>query len=164
MQQQLQNSQVDLCISSPPLTGDGIEYITLFSEEIFLVVPYDHRFSQRKSISLIEAADEEFISLKEGFGIRDLTERLCLQAGFAPNIIFESQVAINIPDMVKSNLGVALLPMLGWEKNIERTSVWLHIDDIEASRITALSYLKDRYLSSSALKFKDFAIKKYENI
>lgn len=161
MQHQLENSEVDLCISSPPLTGDGIECITLFSEEIFLVVPHDHRFSQRKSISLIEAANEEFISLKEGFGIRDLTERLCLQAGFAPNIIFESQVAINIPDMVNANLGVALLPMLGWEKNIEKNSVWLHIDDIEASRITALSYLKGRYLSSAVLKFKDFAIKKY---
>lgn len=160
--QQLQDGEIDLCITSTPLTGEGIKCIPLFSEEIFLVVPQGHKFAKRKSISLIEAANEPFISLKEDFGIRDLTEKLCLRAGFIPNIIFESQIAINIPDMVSANLGIALMPILKPEAYSERAFACLHIDDIDAYRTTALSYLEGHYLSASVLQFENFVINRYK--
>lgn len=118
---------------------------------------------QREKHFLIEAANEPFISLKEDFGIRDLTEKLCLRAGFIPNIIFESQIAINIPDMVSANLGIALMPILKPEAYSERAFACLHIDDIDAYRTTALSYLEGHYLSASVLQFENFVINRYKN-
>lgn len=158
MEQQIQNGDIDLCISSPPIEGDGIQSITLFTEEVFLIVPHGHKFAGRNSIDLIEAADEPFIALRQGFNIRDMTERFCHQAGFTPNVVFESDIAINLIDMVNSNLGIALLPILEWSDFAQNIPVALHIQKPVCNRTNALSYLKDRYLSDAAKQFRDYLI------
>jgi DNA-binding transcriptional LysR family regulator len=158
---QLLTGKIDLCISSPPLTGEDIECIPLIVEEIFLVVPRGHRFADRDSINLIETSGESFISLKEGFGIRDITDNYCRQAGFIPNIVFESQAAINILDLINANLGIAFLPIKLLEKSTRENLIMLHINDFTAERTTALSYMKNRYLPLAVMQFRDFVIKKY---
>lgn len=160
-QKQLLTGKIDLCISSPPLIGDGIECIPLIVEEVFLVVPKGHRFAHRDSINLIEAANESFVSFKEGFGIRDITDNYCRQAGFIPNIVFESQAAINIIDLINANLGIAFLPIKMIEKSTCENLVILHINDFKAERTTAISYLKSRYLPLAVTQFRDFLIQKY---
>lgn len=158
MQQQLQNGEVDFCISSPPIEGDFIECIPLETEEIFLLVPSGHKFAKYDEISLIEAANEPFISLKEGFGIRDLTEELCYQAGFSPNIIFETDISANLMEMVNSNMGVALLPILQWNVIPQNKSVPIHIKEPVCNRIIALSFIKGHYLTEASIQFKDYLI------
>jgi DNA-binding transcriptional LysR family regulator len=164
MQQQLQSGAVDFCISSPPVEGDGIESISLFPEEIFLIVPHGHKFANRHSINLIEAAAEPFIALREGFGIRDLTESLCHQAGFTPKIVFESDIAINLIDFVNYNFGIALLPILQWSDLPTNLPVSLHINEPVCNRTTALSYVQGRYLSGAAKQFKDYLIDYFKNL
>jgi DNA-binding transcriptional LysR family regulator len=164
MQQQLQSGDVDFGISSPPIEGAGIESIPLFTEEVFLIVPHGHKFAGRSSINLIEAANEPFIALKEGFGIRDLTEKLCRQAGFTPNIIFESDVAINLIDLVNFNLGIALLPILQWSDFPENIPVALHIEKPICNRTNALSFVQGRYLPEAAKQFKDYLIHYFEKL
>ncbi len=160
-QKQLLTGKIDLCFSSPPLIGEGIECIPLIVEEVFLVVPKEHRFAGRDSINLIEAAGESFVSFKEGFGIRDITDNYCRQAGFIPNIVFESQVAINIIDLINANLGIAFLPIKMIEKSTCENLVMLHINDFKAERTTAVSYLKSRYLPLAVTQFRDFVVLKY---
>jgi DNA-binding transcriptional LysR family regulator len=164
MQQQLHSGAIDFCISSPPVEGDGIQSIPLFTEEVFLIVPHRHKFANRSSINLSEAADEPFIALKEGFGIRDLTESFCRQAGFTPNVVFESDVAINLIDMVNFNLGIALLPILEWSDFPTNIPVSLHIQEPVCNRTNALSYLQGRYLSEAAKQFKDYLIDYFKRI
>ncbi|MPN06325.1 HTH-type transcriptional regulator GltC [bioreactor metagenome] len=164
MRQQLLNGEIDFCVSSPPIEGDNIECIHLFSEEIYLIVPHGHKFSSRKNVDLIEAIDEPFISLKFGFGIRDLTEQLCMLAGFKPKILFESEVALNLIDMVNYNMGIALLPILEWEDLPDRVPVPLHINHPKCSRATALSYLNGHYLTHASRNFINYQIKYFEAI
>ena len=126
-----------------------------------MVVPKEHKFADRDSINLTEAANESFVSFKEGFGILNITDNYCRQAGFIPNIVFESQAAINILDLVNANLGIAFLPIKMIEKSTCENLVVLHINDFKAERTTAISYLKSRYLPLAASQFKDFLIQKY---
>lgn len=158
MQHQLQNGEVDFCISSPPIEGDYIECIPLETEEIFLLVPSEHKFAKCDEINLMEAANESFINLKKGFGIRDLTEKLCYQAGFSPNIIFETDISANLMEMVNSNIGVALLPILQWNDMPKNKSVPIHIKKPVCNRIIALSFIKGHYLSEASMHFKDYLI------
>lgn len=164
MQHQLQSGEVDFCVSSPPVEGDGIENVTLFTEEIFLIVPHGHKFADRSGIDLIEAADEPFIALKEGYGIRDLTEKFCRQAGFTPRIVFESDIANNLIDFVNFNLGIALLPILQWSDFPVNLPVPLHISKPVCNRTTALSYTQGRYLSGAAKQFRDYLIDYFKNL
>lgn len=164
MRLQLLSGEVDFCVSSPPIQGDNIECIHLFSEEIYLLVPHGHKFSNRRNIDLIEAIDEPFISLKSGFGIRDLTEQLCMLSGFKPRIVFESEVALNLIDMVNCNMGIALLPILDWDDLPDNIPVPLHINNPTCSRATALSYLKGHYLTHVSRNFIDYQMKYFQAI
>lgn len=163
MQQQLQNGEVDFCISSPPIEGDFIECIPLITEEIFLLVPNGHKFAKYREINLIEAANEPFISLKEGFGIRDLTEKLCRQAGFYPNIIFETDISANLMELVNSNMGVALLPILQWSDISQNMSIPIRIKEPVCNRIIALSF-KGHYLTEASMQFKDYLIDYFKRV
>lgn len=158
MHQQLQNGDVDFCISSPSIEGDYIECIPLITEEIFLIVPYGHKFANRKDINLIDVANESFISLPKGFGMRDLTETLCNQAGFTPNIIFESDVATNLINMINLNLGIALLPTSQWSELTGNKPFALHIIEPISKQTICLSFIQGRYLSQAARQFKDYII------
>jgi len=48
--QQLERGEIDLCISSPPIEQPGITWVPLLTEEIFLLVPAEHRLAGRGSI------------------------------------------------------------------------------------------------------------------
>lgn len=158
MQLQLEKGDVDFCISSPPIEGPGIESVPLFDEEIFLIVPQGHKFAGRSSIKLIEAASEPFISLKEGFGIRDLAERYCRQAGFTPNIIFESDISTKLADLVNIGMGVALHPIPPWSDLPKVHPALLHIEAPVCSRTIGLSFIQGRYLLQAARQFKGYVI------
>lgn len=54
MKRQLDNIEIDFCISSVPIEGEEIIWEPLITEEIFLVVPSGHRLSERESVYLHE--------------------------------------------------------------------------------------------------------------
>ena len=62
-----------------------------------------------KRARLADIADEPFILLRQGYGLRILTERLCRQAGFTPRIAFEGEEIATLRALVAAELGVALL-------------------------------------------------------
>jgi DNA-binding transcriptional LysR family regulator len=164
MRQSLLHGEIDFCLSSPSIVGDNIECIPLATEEMYLFVSKDHRFSGRTSIILSEAADEPFISLPPEFGIRDLLESLCQQAGFKPNIVFESLLSTGILDLVNINMGITLLPLPEWAKPPENTTVPIHISEPPCFRTVSLSYKEDRYLFAPKKAFMDYVVSYFKTI
>lgn len=82
----------------------------LDEQKLRLVVPEDHRLATRKRIRLVEAADELFVTLEPGYGLRRITDALCTEAGFTPKVAFEGEEAETLRGLVAAGLGVALLP------------------------------------------------------
>ena len=76
----LENAEIDICISTSPITGENIEWVPLREEEIFLSVPTTHRLSNHKTIDLREVSNETFINLPQGYGFRDITDKFCKSA------------------------------------------------------------------------------------
>ncbi|MBK6018212.1 LysR substrate-binding domain-containing protein, partial [Streptomyces sp. MBT53] len=79
-------------------------------QKLRLVVPADHRLASRKRIRLAEAAEETFVTLEPGYGLRSITDAVCAEAGFRPKIAFEGEEAETLRGLVAAGLGVALLP------------------------------------------------------
>lgn len=108
---ELEAGDVDLALVSPvPPTGARIESMELASEELFLVVPHDHGMAKRKSVRLSEMSDDTFVCLREGYGLRTLTDDFCAQAGFVPKIAFEGEEIATLRGLVAVGLGVAIIP------------------------------------------------------
>jgi DNA-binding transcriptional LysR family regulator len=158
----VRSGNLDFCLSAPPITGTGIECVILREEEIFLVVPKDHRFTGRASIRLLEVANDPFITLVQNYNYRTVTDSLCRLAGFIPNIAFEIDDPL-MGEMMSLGKGIALLPMyiIMQYKNRKMDLVAMSIDEPKCHMKIGLSWLKSRYLSSTAISFRDFMLENY---
>lgn len=163
--QQLERGEIDLCISSPPIEEPGITWVPLLTEELFLLVPNGHRLAGRGSIRLIEAAEEAFISLKPGHGLRDLMDDLCKQAGFVPNVAFEGDETATVRGLVSAGLGVSFVAVHSWQaKLIDQPVALLRIDEPICRRTIGLAWLEARYLSEATRRFQQFVIEYFSEL
>lgn len=106
----LRTGELDLCLTSPVPDAPDLVARRLDEQRLRLVVPDDHRLAGRKRVRLAEAADEAFVTLESGYGLRRITDDLCAQAGFTPKVAFEGEEAETLRGLVAAGLGVALLP------------------------------------------------------
>lgn len=110
MIERLRAGELDLCLTSPVPDAPDLVARRLDEQRLRLVVPDDHRLAVRKRVRLAEAADETFVTLEPGYGLRRITDDLCAQAGFTPRVAFEGEEAETLRGLVAAGLGVALLP------------------------------------------------------
>jgi DNA-binding transcriptional LysR family regulator len=114
MLDRLAGGELDLALLAPlPSEVPSLVSAVLAEEEILLSVPTGHRLADRRKVRVAELAEEEFVLLEPGYGVRTLTDELCAAAGFTPRIAFEGQESDTVRGLVAAGLGVALLPRFG---------------------------------------------------
>lgn len=154
---ELEAGDVDLALVSPvPPTTDRIETLELASEELFLVVPHDHRLAKRTSVRLSELRDDTFVCLREGYGLRTLTDHFCEQAGFTPKIAFEGEEIATLRALVAVGLGVAIIPAAS--SPAESTPPQLRITEPVCRRTIGLLWDPARYQPELAQAFRHHII------
>lgn len=153
--QQLIQGSIDLCLlSSPNETNALVEWKGLWSEELFVFAPVHHRLKDRKSILLKEIADEPMISFKPGYGMRNIIDQLCIDAGFTPKIAFEGEEVPTVAGLVAAGLGVSLFPDV---KGLDdHKLVKIRVSSPICRRIIGVAWVKERYLSPPAEHFLQF--------
>lgn len=173
VQQQLERGEVDVCLTSPPLEQEGIDWqegigwVPLLSEEIYLVVPLNHPLAERESIHLSDVAHDPFISLRAGDSLRELTDRFCRQAGFTPSIVFEGDEIETLRGLVGAGLGVFLCPRLMVRSAAQRAPLPVRVLPITAprcQRVIGLAWRETHYLSRAAQQFRAFVIQYFQQI
>ncbi|HLI94706.1 MAG TPA: LysR family transcriptional regulator [Candidatus Baltobacteraceae bacterium] len=155
--EELEAGDVDLALVSPvPPTSDRIESMELASEELFLVVPHDHRFARRASVKLAELHDDTFVCLREGYGLRTLTDHFCEQAGFTPKIAFEGEEIATLRGLVAAGLGLAIIPAAS--SPAESTPPQLRISEPICRRSVGLLWDPSRYQPELVQRFRHHVI------
>ncbi|KPI03685.1 transcriptional regulator, LysR family [Actinobacteria bacterium OK074] len=110
MLERMRAGELDLCLTSPVPDAPDLVARRLDEQKLRLVVPVDHRLASRRRVRLAEAAEETFVTLEPGYGLRRITDDLCREVGFRPRIAFEGEEAETLRGLVAAGLGVALLP------------------------------------------------------
>ena len=154
----------DLCISSSPLKIPHTTSVPLITEEIFLGVPTGHRLSDRKRIRLSEVADDNFISLKKGKDLRDITDIFCKYSGFNPNIVFESDDPATVRGLINAGQGIAFIPSVSWGAYIGNSLSLLHIEEPVCERTISLTFKTEDYLSQASCLFRQFTLDYFAEI
>lgn len=158
MKRKLEDGSIDLCISSVFIEGPNIVNIPLLTEEIFLAVSNNHRLAHRESIDLIEVKDEHFISMKKGYGFRDITDQYCRRAGFTPSVMFESDGISSLVSLVNSGFGVTFLASPDKRTYFFEVPKLLKVKNPTPMRTIYISYIEGRYLSKAAREFCQYTI------
>ena len=158
MKQLLIEGEIDYCISSVPIEGPDLRWEPLITEEIYLIVPPNHRLAGRESITLKEVKDEPFISMNTGFGFRSLTDQFCLEAGFVQHIAFEGDEPAVISDLVRKGLGIAFVSELTWLHQTGSLSHKIRITEPVCQRTIGLGWSEKRYFTAVAKQFRLFVM------
>ncbi|MFE7167452.1 LysR substrate-binding domain-containing protein [Streptomyces sp. NPDC057616] len=155
MLEKLRAGELDLCLTSPVPEAPGLVARRLDEQKLRLVVPADHPLAARRRIRLAEASDETFVTLEPGYGLRRITDHLCLEAGFRPRIAFEGEETETLRGLVAAGLGVALLP----PPTVPRPGVVeLAITGQRAVREIGVAWLEGRTDTPPVAAFKRFLL------
>lgn len=158
----LPDEPVDLIISAPEAFSDPAwDSEFLFHDKIALAVPPGHPFTERDSISLIEAKDEWFVSLTDSSFSR-FCYNLCLQAGFEPKSRLSCDYMLR-PKMVLNEGMVCLTTYNGKYTGVFADIPLVPLTDAGATRSQAIFWRRDRYLSKSAVQFKNYLLDIYRD-
>lgn len=160
----VENGQVDFCISSPPIYGSGLKTTILITDEIFLAIPAHHPLAKYNSIDITELKHHLFVSLKEGHGFRNLTDKICLQFGFTPKVIFETDIAESLIEFVNAGIGIAFVPSLAWIEGREMNLKRVRIHNPKFRRQIGLTWCENHYLSPVVIEFRQFVVEYYTKL
>lgn len=105
----------DICISTVfPGEFKKEEGHLLLRENFFMAVPTDSVYSTQTFITLPELQNEGFISLSNNRPIRRICDRFCLEAGFAPHTVCETDNPESVRNLIAAGLGVGFWPEYSW--------------------------------------------------
>lgn len=113
--QNTENENYDIRIStthcsSPLSPAQSI----LCTEAFYLAVPVNSQFAQLNTVILSDTFSEEYISLSSSHPVRAICDRFCQEAGFSPNIIYESDNPETVRNAITAGLGIGFWPACTW--------------------------------------------------
>lgn len=111
-EQLVHDGELDMAVTRLPVTLSGLGCRPIVREPIVVLVPPGHALQGRHGVAMSELVDEDFVCMRSGYGLRDLADGLCEQAGFTPRVVIETGQLSIVHGMVRSGIGVALLPRL----------------------------------------------------
>ena len=113
----VQNEQEQICdITIDTLTGKTgkADDYACFQEQVLIAVPKNSRYSQLNTISLSQLQHEEFICLAGNKKFRNICDQICMNCGFQPKIIFESDSPATVRNLIAAGSGIGFWPQFTW--------------------------------------------------
>ncbi|MEE6137758.1 LysR family transcriptional regulator [Mycobacterium sp. 050128] len=142
---------IDVAVVSPRPQRPTLAWRSLFRQRLGVAVPRDHRLSGATAVSMTDLADEPFITMHPGFGMRQLLDELCAAAQFQPRIVLESANLTTNAGLVAAGLGISLTPIDGSE-HAPGVCI-LHLADADGYRDIGMIWDSSRPLSRAARDF-----------
>ena len=114
---QLLEGEIDIAFLAMPI--DNKEFIVeeIFTDNFFLAVPKEYKFSERKTINQIELERENLLLLQEGHCLRDQSLNLCNTIGAIENQSYQASSMETLRQMVVAGAGITLIPEIALDKN-----------------------------------------------
>jgi DNA-binding transcriptional LysR family regulator len=151
----LKSNKIDLAICPKP--DDSFKYEIIFSQPLYLIIPKNHHFSQRKCIDVSDLMNEPFVALSKSSSLRTTVDDIFAKSNFSPNIVFEAEECNAVISFVSLNFGISIVP--------EIPSMHKHVNTVKICNfpLEREIYLcwTDKYSSPAAIKIRDFIIKNF---
>lgn len=126
---------------------ENVEWITTERDHFVAILPKNHPLAARTEINLAELAEDKFILLGKDTNLFAPVMELAAEAGFKPHVIYEGHRIDLMLNMVKSELGIAVL-MSKTAKSLLDDS--LHVVKITPNKTSYLSFVRTKGGSSAA--------------
>lgn len=125
-------------------------------EQIFLAVPLNSEYSERRSLSLCEVKDQGFVSLIGSKKLRAICDGFCRDAGFEPKIIFESDNPVAVRNMIAANIGIGFWPEISWGTKYRNDIKLVGVLEPECKRDIIIQQYSNKAQDGTVSDFFDF--------
>jgi LysR family transcriptional regulator, transcription activator of glutamate synthase operon len=147
----VESGSVDVGVVSPRPRKSTLAWRSLFRQRLGVAVPRGHRLADEAAVSMIDLADEPFVAMHPGFGMRQLLNELCAAAQFQPRIVLESANLTTTAGLVAAGLGIGLMPINGNE--YAPGLIMLRLADTDAYRDVGMIWNSARPMSRPGRDF-----------
>lgn len=172
--QALENRDIDLAVSVWPLQDPGIYWKELFSEPMGVIMSANHPLVNKPDLSLSDLRYERFYCNDVNSDSKEITLRICNQAGFQPNIHFECLFPSFIGEAVSRGYGVSIiseqgnirsakLPLNDGDEDWKSKIIYRSLKEPYCKRICGIAYLDGRHLPPTVLDFYEFILNNYDS-
>jgi DNA-binding transcriptional LysR family regulator len=142
----IKNYDIHIGISSIPIQTDLMLFNPIFEEQLFLITSLEHPFRDLEIINISDIEHEPFILYQTGYQLRQHVLDSCEQAGFYPNVVFESGRLETICSLVMENLGVALAPESYIKFSAQKRLKVIKVRNPTPTRTICITTHQNRYL------------------
>ncbi|HYP12894.1 MAG TPA: LysR family transcriptional regulator substrate-binding protein, partial [Bryobacteraceae bacterium] len=151
---QLIDGDLELGVISYDPEDERLVSSVIYTDHLAFVVSPQHRFARRKSISISELGMETFIAHNVISPYRDVVVREFQRHKVALNMDVEMPTVETIRKLVQRNEGVAFLPRMCVEQEIEQKTLReVKVPELSVERKIRLVYPARRALSHAARAF-----------
>jgi DNA-binding transcriptional LysR family regulator len=151
---QLIDGDLELGVISYDPEDDRLESRVIYIDHLAFVVSPEHRFAGRKSVSISELGMETFVAHNVLSPYREIVLRAFQRARVPLNMDVEMPTVETIRRMVQRNEGVAFLPKMCVEQEIEQGLLCeVEVEELRVERKIRLVYPARRALSHAAQAF-----------
>jgi DNA-binding transcriptional LysR family regulator len=131
---------------------DGLAVQPLGTEALTVLVAPGHRLAARRRLRIADLADERFITFREGAGLRRIIITAAHEAGFEPQIAFETNEVERARAMAARGLGVTIVPESDAHQHGPAV-VAIALDRPALTRDITLVWRRDRRLTPAGAAF-----------
>jgi LysR family hydrogen peroxide-inducible transcriptional activator len=117
----LDQGRLDAGLLALPVDDPGLETKVLFEEPFVAAMPANHPLSDHKTICVKDLVGEELLLLEEGHCLRQQALAVCKLAGAHERVDFHATSMETLRQMVATNAGVTLMPVLAVKPPIPKT-------------------------------------------
>jgi DNA-binding transcriptional LysR family regulator len=110
VEQLIEKEEIDVGLVVLPVDEEKFHVYPFVTEKFYLYVHVEHRLSKSGFVTLQDLKEEKLIVFSKHFTLHSYIIDSCKQAGFSPQIAYESSQWDLTIELVAARLGVALLP------------------------------------------------------
>jgi DNA-binding transcriptional LysR family regulator len=151
---ELLDGNLELGVISYDPQDERIRAHKIYSDALVFVVSPKHRLAHRKTVPIAELGEEIFVAHNVVSPYRELVIRIFREHKVPLQIDLEMPTIETIRRLVQGNLGVAFLPRMCVEQEIEQKLLHeVHVKEMHLNRNIFLVYPTRRALSHAAKAF-----------
>jgi DNA-binding transcriptional LysR family regulator len=163
VEKMIEEGTVDFGVAVLPVNQELFDSIPFVKSELNLIVDAGHPLAEADTIPLKTLKNESFLFMREGFVLHDRIHEHCIQAGFNPNVIYESSQWDFITEMVANGNGVAILPEPLCRKLDPSVIKAISIIEPKIPWDLAVIWKKNKYLSYATQELLQFIKSNFPN-
>jgi DNA-binding transcriptional LysR family regulator len=159
---QLLDGDLELGVVSFDPNDENLISTVIYTDHLAFVVSPQHRFASRDSVQITELGMETFIAHNVVSPYRDVVLRAFQRHRVPLNMDVEMPTVETIRKMVQRNEGVAFLPRMCVEQELQQRTLWeVKVEELSVERKIRLLYPSRRALSHAARAFLE-VLKAYD--